>query len=192
MGIGDGLAAQATLLGEGAGALILEELSHAQARGARVYGELLGTSSCSAITQQGIARRREAMTNCMVAALRDAGCAPQDIGHLHAHGLSTRSCDEEEAGAIADVFGQAAATLPVTAAKSYFGNLGAGSGAVELIAGVLALRAGRLFPIRNYETPDPECPVHAATGRETKPGDSFLNLNVTMQGQAACVLVRAV
>ena len=83
--------------------------------------------------------------------------------------------------------------MPVTAAKSYFGNLGAGSGMIELIASVLALANKRLFPILNYETPDPECPVAAATGSNgrSSPGDSFLNLSVTPQGQASAVLVRS-
>ena len=68
------------------------------------------------------------------------------IGHLHAHGLSTRSCDIEEARAIDEVFGRPAQPLPVVAAKSYFGNLGAGSGMVELIASLLAMQARPSFP----------------------------------------------
>ena len=90
--------------------------------------------------------------------LRGAGMSPDEIGHIHAHGLSTRSCDIDEAKAIREVFGAAADKVPVTAAKSYFGNLGAGSGMIELIASVLALSNGKLFPVLNYETPDPECP----------------------------------
>jgi 3-oxoacyl-[acyl-carrier-protein] synthase II len=180
------------VLGEGAGAVVLEEWEHARARGVTVYAEIAGAGGSTVLDRSRIARRDVALANAVRAALRDAGAAPGDVGHVQAHGLSTTSGDVAEARAIREALGAAADAVPVTAAKSYFGNLGAGSGAVELIAGVLALRAGRLFSIRNYETPDPECPVHAATGRETKPGDSFLNLNVTMQGQAACVLVRAV
>jgi len=78
------------------------------------------------------------------------------------------------------------------AAKSYFGNLGAGSGVVEAIASTLALQHGRLFPVLNYETADPECPVAAVTSHSAKPGQSFLNLSVTAQGQASCVMIRAV
>jgi 3-oxoacyl-[acyl-carrier-protein] synthase II len=80
--------------------------------------------------------------------------------------------------------------VPVTAAKSYFGNLGAGSGMVELAASTLALMHDRLFPVLNYETPDPECPLAVVRDTHTKPGDSFLNASVTPQGQASCVLVR--
>jgi 3-oxoacyl-[acyl-carrier-protein] synthase II len=111
------------------------------------------------------------------------------VGHLHAHGVATRSGDADEARAIREVFGEPDQQPPVTAAKSYFGNLGAGSGAVELIASVLALNHGRLFPILNYQTPDPNCPV-AALRTPADSGRSFLNFNVTQQGQASCVMVR--
>jgi 3-oxoacyl-[acyl-carrier-protein] synthase II len=178
------------VLGEGAGAVILEEMKFALARGATIYAEVVGTASSSVAMQNGTALRETAMINVMQGALRDADCEPDEIGHLHAHALSTRSCDEEEAKAISSVFGQRAATLPVTAAKSYFGNLGAASGLVEMIASVLALRHGRLFKVLNYETPDPKCPL-AVCRSEESPGDSFLNLNVTPQGQASALVVRA-
>jgi 3-oxoacyl-[acyl-carrier-protein] synthase II len=122
--------------------------------------------------------------------LRSSGTTPDDVGHLHAHGLSTRTCDVEEAQAINEVFSARSKPLPVTAAKSYFGNLGAGSGMVELIASLLALQHDHLFPILNYTTPDPECPVAAVCNGGGHPGASFINLNVTPQGQASAVLVR--
>ncbi len=129
----------------------------------------------------------------MRASLRGAEMSPDEVGHIHAHGLSTRSCDIDEAKAIRQIFGAAADKVPVTAAKSYFGNLGAGSGMIELIASVLALSNNKLFPILNYETPDPECPITIAVPNNgaAKPGNSFLNLSVTPQGQASAVLVRA-
>jgi 3-oxoacyl-[acyl-carrier-protein] synthase II len=95
----------------------------------------------------------------------------------------------EEARAIGEVFGGRGVPVPVVAAKSYFGNLGAGSGMVELIASVLALGMGRLFRVLNYETPDPECPVAAVASDDVNPGANFVNLNVTPQGQASAVLV---
>jgi 3-oxoacyl-[acyl-carrier-protein] synthase II len=115
---------------------------------------------------------------------------PQTIGHIHAHGLGTHTGDAEEAAAIVSVFGNVARQPPVTAAKSYFGNLGAAGGMVELIASVLAMRSGKLFPILNYETPDPACPVAAVTSLQTSPGGSVLNVNVTQQGQASCLIVK--
>ena len=81
--------------------------------------------------------------------------------------------------------------VPVVAAKSYFGNLGAASGLVELIGSLLALKHGRLFRTLNYETPDPECPVNVvATAMACPPGDVFINVNISPQGQASAVVVR--
>jgi 3-oxoacyl-[acyl-carrier-protein] synthase II len=122
--------------------------------------------------------------------LAEAEAAPENVGHIHAHGLSTHTSDADEARAIRDVFGDQADRMPVTAAKSFFGNLGAGSGIVELIASVLALRNKRLPAILNFETPDPECPIVAAGPAHSSPGDSFINLSVTPQGQASAVMVR--
>jgi 3-oxoacyl-[acyl-carrier-protein] synthase II len=178
------------VLGEGAAAVVLEELHSAEARGARIYAEVLGTGSSSVASTIGVGRRATALANVMRATLRDAQATPDDVGHVHAHGLSTRSCDEDEAAAIIDVFGSRAEKLPVTAAKSYFGNLGAASGLVELIASIAALAKGRLFGVLNYETPDPKCPLAVCRGGEPA-GPSCLNVNVTPQGQASAVMVRA-
>ena len=125
----------------------------------------------------------------MKAALRDAGKSPADVGHINAHGLSTTDRDADEARAIRAVFGAQADEVPVTALKSYFGNLGAGSGVVELIASVLALREGRLPRVLNYKTPDPDCPLPVVADDDTPSGRSFLNLSVTPQGQAAVFML---
>ena len=179
------------VLGEGAGALVLEELRSAEARGATIYGEIIGAGSAFVANRNFVALRDVALANAMRAALRDAACSPEDVGHINAHGLSTRSCDAEEAKAIGEVFGKLAEQIPVTAAKSYFGNLGAGSGAAELVASLLAMQNGQLFPILNYETPDGNCLVPAVRTIDTSPGSCVLKLSVTPQGQAACVMVRA-
>ncbi len=179
------------VLGEGAAAMVLEELGTARARSARIYGEVVGTASGTVIDRQGVAQRGLALANVMRAALRDAGLTPDDVGHLHAHGLSTRSSDAEESWAIGQVFGPRAKTLPVAAAKSYFGNLGAASGMVELVASLLAFEHGRLFPVLNYRTPDPACPVNVVRTGDVAPGKTVLNVNFTPQGQASAVVVRA-
>jgi 3-oxoacyl-[acyl-carrier-protein] synthase II len=98
----------------------------------------------------------------------------------------------EEAQAIRQVFTGRAEAVPVAAAKSYFGNLGAAGGLVELAASLLAMQDGRLFRTLNYETPDPECRVNVAVASDVSPGEAFANINVTPQGQAAVVLVRTV
>jgi 3-oxoacyl-[acyl-carrier-protein] synthase II len=176
--------------GEGAGAVLVEELSAAQARGARIYGEVAAAACCSVVDRRLVADRRRAIENALGMVLRTAGAGVDEIGHLHAHGLSTRTCDAEEAQAIDAVFSARSKRLPVVAAKSYFGNLGAGSGMVELIASLLALEHDRLFPILNYATPDPACPVSPVRNGDVPPGPSFINLSVTPQGQASAAMVR--
>lgn len=183
------LGRQGMVLGEGAGAVILEELESALARGATIYAEVLGGASSAATEGRRQPQRDVAMKNVLAAVLERAGVSPDAIGHVHAHGLSSRTCDVEEARAINAVFGARSQPVPVVAAKSCFGNLGAGSGMVELIASVLAFGQERLFRVLNYETPDPECPLAVVAEDSISPGESFVNLNVTPQGQASAVLV---
>jgi 3-oxoacyl-[acyl-carrier-protein] synthase II len=178
------------VLGEGAGAIVLEDLRSAQARGATIYGEVSGSASSAAVGRSLVARRDQAMTNVLRTTLASAEADPNDVGHLHAHGLSTRTCDADEARAICTVFGARSQPIPVIAAKSYFGNLGAGSGMVEFVASLLALEHNYLFPVLNYDCPDPECPLAVVTIPGTPSGSSFINLNVTPQGQASAVMVR--
>jgi 3-oxoacyl-[acyl-carrier-protein] synthase II len=179
-----------SVLGEGAGSIVIEELAAAQARGATIYGEVVAAASSAVAGRHLVAHRDRAMANTLRGVLQGAEAKPDDIGHLHAHGLSTRTCDAEESRAIQEVFGGRSTPLPVTAAKSYFGNLGAGSGMVELIASLLAFQNDKLFPVLNYTTPDPECPVSVVKDGDGRPGDSFINLNVTPQGQASAVMIR--
>jgi 3-oxoacyl-[acyl-carrier-protein] synthase II len=178
--------------GEGAGMLVLEEFDAAQCRGARIYGEIIGLGSSQVADPNLVGRCDQALAVAMRAALRDAGRKPEDVGHLNAHGLGTIDRDRDEARAIAEVFGPSAATLPVIALKSYFGNLGAGSGIVELVGSLLALSGDSLPRVLNFETPDPECSIAVVRESGTSPGRSFLSVNVTPQGQAAAVYVEAV
>ena len=150
---------------------------------------MIGDATSSVAGRRLVARRDRAMVNVLQAVLRGRSDV-NDIGHLHAHGLSTRTSDAEEAQAIQEVFAARSTPLPVVAAKSHFGNLGAGSGMVELVASLLAMQHDRLFPILNFTTPDPECPVAAVRNGDAHPGDSFINLSVTPQGQASAVMVR--
>lgn len=178
------------VLGEGAGAIVVEELNAAQARGASIFAEIVGFGSSAAADPAGGGNIKRALENVARQALVKAQLTPDQLGHFHAHGLATRKGDEDEAAAIQAVFGARLQPLPVTAAKSYMGNLGAAGGLVELIASVLALYHGQLFPILNYETPDPRCPIHAVPSFGEDAGDSFLSVNVTPQGQASAVVAR--
>ena len=139
--------------------------------------------------QQAIGLHRQALANAMRQALGTAGMSADEIGHIHAHGLSTQDCDQAEAEAIRDVFGTNRPS--VVAAKSYFGNLGAAGGMVELITSLLAMEDGNLFRTLNYETPDPACDIDVVSGEDSvSAGDSVMNLNVTPQGQASAIVVR--
>lgn len=178
------------VLGEGAGAVILESLASAEKRGATIYGEVLGSGSSAVSGRDLTAQIGQALANSMRAAIRDSRVAPRQVGHIHAHGLGTRRCDVEESNAVRAVFGDQADRVPVTAAKSFFGNLGAGSGVVELVASLLSLGHRQLFPVLNYKTPDPDCRLNVIAVPSTDPGESCLNLSVTPQGQASCLLVR--
>lgn len=178
------------VVGEGSGAVVLETLSSAQSRGATIYGEVVGHGSSTVLDRKCVAKLDEALANAMRQALRNTGMDSSELGHVHAHGLATHHCDAQESKAINAVFADRRDSIPVTAAKSYFGNLGAGGGIVELIASLLALQNDRLFPVLNYETPDPDCAINVVHGEATSPGNSFINCNVTPQGQASAVVVR--
>ena len=179
---------QGMVLGEGAGSLVLESEEHAQKRGAKIYGEIVGGTYLINADRGSVANRRKALARAMVLLFERTGVLPDQVGHINAHGLATHSGDIDEANAIRDVFGERC--IPVTAAKSYFGNLGAGSGAVEMIAGVLALRENKLFPILNHIMGDPGCPITPVREFGGDAGDSFVKLSVSPQAQASAILVR--
>lgn len=177
------------VLGEGAAVLVLEELEHARSRGARIHGEVLGHAARAATKPDRPGTRRQVFALAMRQALARAGLAAKAVGHIHAQGLSTVGGDRDEAAAIGDVFADAASAIPTVAAKSHFGNLGAGSGIVECIGSLLAMQRGELFPLLNYEAADPECPVRPAR-RGDSPGEVFISSAVTPQGQAGAVVIR--
>ena len=146
------------VLGEGAGAMILEEREHARRRGARIYAEFGGlgfTADAYHITD--MAPEGEGGARAMRIALRDAGIAAPDVGYVNAHGTSTLVGDPQETAAIRSVFGAHADHLAVSSTKSMTGHLLGAAGAIESIACVLALQRGVLPPTINYETPDPAC-----------------------------------
>ncbi|MEZ6092569.1 MAG: beta-ketoacyl-[acyl-carrier-protein] synthase family protein [Pirellulaceae bacterium] len=167
------------VLGEGAGAMILEDLEFAKARGATILGEVVGFGS-SAVGRAANERYLGlALANAMRAAVGDQA---KSVGHINAHGIGTPDGDAQESQAIIEIFGPQ--TPPVVAAKSNFGNLGAGGGMVEAIASLKALEVGTLWPTLNYETPDEDCPISVVTSHDVPAGNSFLSANVSPQGQA--------
>ncbi len=178
------------VLGEGSAVFILEELQHARARGATIYGEIVGHAARNAGLAGGVGLKQKALSLAMRRALSMANVTAAELSHIHAHGASTVVGDREEAAALHDVLGAAAATIPTVAAKSHFGNLGGGSGLVECMASVLALRHGELFPLLNFEESDPDCRIRAAR-RGDPSGNVFISSAVTPQGQAGSIVIRA-
>lgn len=177
------------VVGEGAGAIVLEELESARSRGATIYAEVVGTGSSTVTDGNLNGNPTQALANAAAAALADADLTPDQLGHVNAHGLATTAVDQAEAAAIAEALGDAAKSVPVVAAKSYFGNLGAASGVVELIASAKALHEQKLFRTLNHETADPACPLNVVAEGNHAPGGSFLKLSVTPQAQASALVV---
>ena len=169
--------------------LLLEEYETAKARGAVIYGEICGFGSSIVADKELVGDLETALTYAMENALQDAGVSVSEVGHLNAHGLGTLDSDSAEARAIRNLFGEATETLPIIAMKSYFGNLGAGSGAVEVIASLLSFKNETLPKMINYQTPDPACPVNLVHDNKTSPAGSVLAINVTPQGQAVAIYI---
>lgn len=142
--------------GEGAAVFVFEELEHARARGATILAEVTGfamSSDASDIVNPNMHGAVRAMRG----ALRDAGLAPEAVGYINAHGTGTTANDRAECAAVRDVFGPAADRLMISSTKSMHGHLIGGTGAVELLACLMALNEGVIAPTINYEEPDPDC-----------------------------------
>ena len=146
------------VLGEGAGFVILEELEHAKARGAKIYAELAGygaTDDAYHITSP--IPGGEGGAKAMELAIKDAGLEPKDITYINAHGTSTKYNDHFETDAIKSVFGDAAKDVAVSSTKSMTGHLLGAAGGVEAIVCALSIRDGYIPATINYENPDPDC-----------------------------------
>jgi 3-oxoacyl-[acyl-carrier-protein] synthase II len=146
------------VIGEGAGVVVLEEMEHAKARGATIYGEVVGyaaTSDAHHIVEP--APGGSGLVSAQRKALKKANLAPEQIGYINAHGTSTYFNDRAETAAIKTVFGAHAYKLAVSSTKSMTGHMVGAAGGVEAIFTALALREGVLPPTINYEFPDPDC-----------------------------------
>ncbi|MFN3209593.1 MAG: beta-ketoacyl-[acyl-carrier-protein] synthase family protein [Roseovarius sp.] len=142
--------------GEGAGIFVFEELEHAKARGAEIHAEVAGFAMSSDAADIVMPSKNGA-SRAIAGAMRDARINPTDVGYINAHGTGTAANDKTESAAVADVFGAHADRLMISSTKSMHGHLIGGTGAVELLACIMALRDGIIAPTINYEEPDPEC-----------------------------------
>jgi 3-oxoacyl-[acyl-carrier-protein] synthase II len=174
------------VIGEGAGAFVVESRRHAEARGANVLARVLGFGRSFDRAPGRHGAGVDGIRRAIDAALASAGLAPTDIGHVNAHGSGMVEEDRFEAQAIRTCLGD----VPVTAPKSYFGCLGAGTGAVEMAASVLAITTGTVPATLNYEFPDPACPVNVVHGQPLPTAQrTALVLNQTETGQTAAVVL---
>ena len=166
------------VLGEGSGVLLLESLTHAQNRGARIHAEVVGYGASTdafhitAPDQQGAGAILS-----MERALHDAGLDPEEIDYVNAHGTSTPLNDAVETRAIRAVFGDHADRLSISSTKSMIGHLLGAAGAVEAIACIMSLKTGVIHPTINYETPDPDCDLDYVPNqaRENRPRTALSN-----------------
>ena len=180
------------VMGEGGAVLILENLEHAFARGARIYCEIIGygsTSDAFHITAPDDTGKGAAWA--MEQALSNAGLAPEEVDYINAHGTSTPLNDRTETLAIRAVFGPHAERLAVSSTKSMIGHLLGAAGAVEAVACVKSLETGWVHPTVNYEIPDPECDLDYVPNqaRQLNPR-VILSNSFGFGGHNSCVIFR--
>ena len=180
------------VLSEGAGMLVLEELSHAEARGADVLAEIVGYgmsadgSHMTAPNPEG-----EGAARAMSAAIGDAGLPPDQIDYINAHGTSTPLGDVAETRAIKSVFGDHARSLCVSSSKSQLGHLLGASGGVEMCACVMALEHQVVPPTINLDNPDPDCDLDYVPGEaRSQPLTHILKNSFGFGGHNACLVIR--
>jgi len=179
------------VMGEGSGVVILETLEHAKARGAKIYGEMLGygaTGDAFHLTHP--APDGEGAQAAMRMALSSAGIAAGDIDYINAHGTSTPLNDKYESIAIERVFGEAAKTVNISSTKSMTGHLLGASGGIEFVASLFAIRDGIIPPTINYEDQDPECVLNYTPNTAVKKAVKYAMSNTFgFGGHNASVIV---
>jgi nodulation protein E len=178
------------VIGEGAAALVLEELEHARRRGASILAELSGfgmTADAGHITQPTV----EGPARAIRAALEEARVNPDQVDYVNAHGTGTRLNDPIETAIIKEVFGDRARRIPVSSTKSMHGHIMGATGAVELVATVLAVQRGVIPPTANYTHPDPECDLdYVPNQARNQPVRVALSNSFAFGGLNAVLLVR--
>jgi 3-oxoacyl-[acyl-carrier-protein] synthase II len=180
------------IFSEGSGALVLESLEHAQARGARIYAEVLGYASSSDAYHIAIPDPSAAgAVRAMRWALADAGINPDQVDYINAHGTSTQLNDATETKAIKQVFGESAYKVVISSTKSMLGHAMGASGALEAIVCTLSIHDGWIAPTINYETPDPECDLDYTPNQARQQAVNItLSNSFGLGGQNACLVLK--
>jgi 3-oxoacyl-(acyl-carrier-protein) synthase len=181
-----------TVAGEGAGFVIVEELSHAEKRGAQVFAEVVGYgNAASAYHIYNPSPTGEGMSRAIQRALEDARLRTEAIDWINADGIATQESDRAEAYALKTVFGERIAGIPVSATKSMTGHLGAASGAVESVYSISALQQGVLPPTIHYSQPDPDCALNLVTNTPREQAiTSALTINQGIGGQCTALIFK--
>ena len=180
------------VIGEGSGILVLETLAHAEARGATILAEIVGYgTTCDAHHITSPTPGGVGGAAAMRLALEDGGIAAESVDYVNAHGTSTPANDSNETAAIKSALGSRAMDIPVSSTKSMTGHLLGGSGGIEAVACVLALRNGVVPPTINYNNPDPECDLDVVpnTARELTLG-TVLSNSFGFGGHNVCLAFR--
>ncbi|PHO03913.1 beta-ACP synthase [Rhodobacteraceae bacterium 4F10] len=178
--------------GEGAGIFVFEEYDHARARGAEILAEVAGFAMSSDAADI-VMPSKQGASRAIAGALADAKLNPSDVGYINAHGTGTAANDKTECAAVADVFGAHADNLMISSTKSMHGHLIGGTGAVEMLAGIMALREGVIAPTIGYEEHDPECALDVVPNeaRDAKV-DAVLSNAFAFGGLNAVIALRKV
>ncbi len=175
------------VLGEGSGAFTLESREFAEARGARIYATIRGFAAADEPKLHDSKPTGESIRRSIRLALKDADLKPEDVGFVNAEGLGGDHEDRIEAQAIRDMLGDVA----VSANKGNFGDLGSGTGAVELAATLISLETGVIPPVRNCENPAKDCPVNVVVKKpEAVKSSVALKLNQTWAGRSFALIVQ--
>ena len=180
------------VLGEGAGVLILEELGHAKARGAKIYAELSGYGmSGDAYHMTAPAPGGALQLRSMENAIRDAGLTPDDVSYVNAHGTSTHLNDLNETAAMKTLFGERAYQVPVSSTKSMIGHLLGAAGALEAIVCALSIRDQKIHPTINLKERDPDCDMdYVAEGARDAKVDVAMSNSFGFGGHNAVIVLR--
>lgn len=178
------------VIGEGAALLLLEEMEHARKRGAKIYAEISGyglTSDASHITQPSV----DGPARAVRMALQEARANPEEVDYINAHGTGTRLNDATETRVIKEVFGEHARRLAISSTKSMHGHTMGATGAIELVATVLAMERGVIPPTANYTLPDPECDLdYVPNQAREKPIRVAISNSFAFGGLNAVLLIR--
>ncbi|KPJ56811.1 MAG: hypothetical protein AMJ42_04935 [Deltaproteobacteria bacterium DG_8] len=182
------------VLSEGAGMVIIEEISYATKRGAHIYAEILGYgNSSSAHHLYEPCPSGSGINIALKKGLNDAGIEPSAIDYINADGIGTTLSDRAETYAIKNVFGSDAYQIPISSTKSMMGHLGTGAGAAELMICTLAMQENVLPPTINYEIPEPDCDLdYVPNQARSEEIHTALSINQGLGGQCTCLIIRKV